>query len=260
MAEREVFGVRPRQLLGRYRRGLREIGLIVAIALLYYVTRGLAIGQETAALANARALIDLERRLRLFHEPAINAAIAGVPALVGIVNWIYTYLHMPVLIAFAVWVNCCRPAQYVAIRSIFLASAAAGLITYAFFPVAPPRLLPEYGFTDTLTRYSNIHFDTGPIKLFYNPYAALPSLHFGWSLLVGLGLCWLGRRPLVRTLGVVLPLLMLIAIVGTGNHFFLDAVGGALVLIFGCLVGFRAQLVEWWQARGVGRQPVVGSG
>lgn len=260
MLQGEAPGIGVRRLLHQYRRGLGEVVLILLVALLYYATRGLAMGQEATALANARALIDLERRLRLFHEPAINAAVAGVPVLVSIVNWIYTYLHMPVLIAFGVWVYCRRPAQYTAIRNTFLGSAVAGLIIYALFPVAPPRLLPEYGFTDTLTRYSNIHFDTGPIKLFYNPYAALPSLHFGWSLLVGLGLCWLGRRPLVRALGVILPLLMLIAIIGTGNHFFLDAAGGALVLALGCLVGFRAQLIEWWQARGVGRQPAVGSG
>lgn len=259
MAKSSASGLRPWGVVGRFRRGLGELGLIVTITLFYYATRGLAIGQEQTALANARALIDLQRTLNFFVEPAFNQWVVAHPAAVNFLNWVYTYLHMPVLIAFALWVYAFRQPQYAVIRNAFLVSAVSGLIIYSFFPVAPPRMLPEYGFTDTLTSYSNVHFDTGPVKLFYNPYAAMPSLHFGWSLLVGVGLCWLGRHWLPRALGVLLPTLMLLSIIGTGNHFIVDAVGGAFVLGLGCLVGFWTRLVEFLQARGVGQQSPVGS-
>ena len=235
----------------RYRRGLGEIGLILSIMLLYYGTRGLAIGQEAMALANARAIVELERRLGLFHEPAFNAWVSATPAALLVLNTVYTYLHLPVLIAFAIWVYVRRQAEYAAIRNTFLVSAVAALLVYSLFPVAPPRLLPGYGFTDTLASYSNVSYELHSVQLFYNPYAAMPSLHFGWSLLVGLGLCWLGRGRPARALGVLLPLLMLIAIVGTANHFVLDALGGAAVLGLGGLIGFRARLAGIWQARGL---------
>ncbi len=237
--------------LRRRRRGLTEMALIFGVMLLYYGTRGLAIGQEDAAQANALALIDLERRLGIFREPAFNAWVIAHPLALAALNWIYTYLHLPVLIAFAIWVYIKRPEQYAPVRTAFLGSAAAGLLIYAFLPMAPPRFLPAQGFVDTLADNGAISYELHSIQLFYNPYAAMPSLHFGWSLLVGIGLCWLSRNALARAVGVALPTLMLIAIVGTANHFFLDAVGGAAVLGLGFLVAFRMRLVELWRARRV---------
>ena len=241
----------PRGLFRRYRRGLTEIVLIFAVMLLYYGTRGLAIGQEDVAQANALALIDLERQLGLFREPAFNAWVIAHPLARGALNAIYTYLHLPVLIAFAVWVYTKRPAQYAPIRTAFLGSAAAALLIYALLPMAPPRFLPAQGFVDTLADNSAVSYELHSIQLFYNPYAAMPSLHFGWSRLVGIGLCWLSRNRLARALGVALPTLMLIAVVGTANHFILDAVGGAMVLGLGFLVAFRARLADLWRDRRV---------
>jgi hypothetical protein len=220
----------------RRRRGLRELALVLVVTMLYYATRGLAIGQERAALANARGLLDLERRLGLAHELGFNRWVGAHAQVAGALNAVYTYLHLPVLIAFAVWVYRRHQAAYPAIRNAFLGSAALGLTVYALLPLAPPRLLPDLGYTDTLAGFSNIHFETGAIDLFYNPYAAMPSLHFGWSLLVGIGLCRLGRRAPTRCAGLALPGLMLVAIVGTGNHFFLDAIGGALTMGLGLLL------------------------
>ena len=234
--------------LCRYRYGLGEILLIVGIMLLYYGTRGVAIGQEDTALANAQDLIALERNLGLFLEPAFNAWVIEHPLALRTLNWIYTYLHLPVLTAFAVWVYRCRPAQYTPIRNAFLVSAVTALAVYALFPVAPPRFLPAQGFTDTLADNGAISYELHTIQLFYNPYAAMPSLHFGWSLLVGVGLWWLGRTRPARVVGVALPTLMFIAIIGTANHFFVDAVGGALAQAPGLLVGFWTRLVDGWRS------------
>jgi hypothetical protein len=161
-----------------------------------------------------------------------------------------------VLIAFAVWAYHRHPAAYPTVRNSFLGSAAIGLSVYALLPMAPPRLLPDLGYIDTLTSFSNVHFETGAIKLFYNPYAAMPSLHFGWSLLVGSGLWRLGRRALTRSAGLFLPGLMLLAIVGTGNHFFLDAIGGALAMALGWLiVCWRPRAARIWRLAWPGSAP-----
>jgi hypothetical protein len=235
---------KPLAFVWRYRRGLGEMLIVFAVMVLYYGTRGMAIGQEDTAIANAHAIIDIERRLGIFREPAINGWVVDHGLAVIVLNWIYTYLHLPVLIAFAIWVYLRRPTQYAAIRNAFLVSAVVGLALYTLYPSAPPRFMPGYGFTDTLADYSTISYEMHSIQLFYNPYAAIPSLHFGWSLLVGIGLCWLGHNAFTRAVGILLPALMLIAIIGTANHFFLDAIAGALVVGFGLLVGFWSRLLE----------------
>jgi hypothetical protein len=242
---------RPVAFVWRYRGGLGEMLIVFAVMLLYYGTRGMAIGQQDTAIANAHAVIDLESRLGLFREPAINGWVVDHRLAVLVLNWIYTYLHLPVLIAFAIWVYLRRPTQYAAIRNAFLVSAVVGLAMYALYPCAPPRFIPGYGFTDTLADYSAISYEMHSIQLFYNPYAAIPSLHFGWSLLVGIGLCWLGRNAFTRAIGILLPALMLIAIIGTANHFFLDAIAGSLVMGFGLLIGFWSRLADVWNEREV---------
>jgi hypothetical protein len=240
--------LRPWRALWRYRRGLGELLLIVGVTLLYFGTRGVALGQEDVALANARDLIALERRFGLFHEPTFNAWVVTEPFVVRLLNAIYTYGHLPVLCAFALWAYLRRNEQYAVVRNAFLVSAALGLTCYALLPMAPPRLLPAYGFTDTLASYSNLSYEVHSIKLFYNPYAAMPSLHFGWSLLVGVGLCWLTRHPAWRAAGLALPALMFLAIIGTGNHFFLDAVGGAFAIGLGFVVGCWTRMIDSWRA------------
>ncbi|HEX5502730.1 MAG TPA: phosphatase PAP2 family protein [Thermomicrobiales bacterium] len=230
------------------RRTIGEVLLIVGVMVLYYLTRGVAIGRADDAVANARGLVALEQRFDLFREPAIQAWFLHSHAAIHAMDWVYTYLHLPVLVAFAVWLYLRHQAWYAPFRNAFLVSAACALVVYALFPVAPPRLMPEYGFVDTLAVYSAISYELHTIRLFYNPYAAMPSLHVGWSLLAGIGFFWLGRNALLRLAGILLPLLMLCAVVITGNHFFLDALGGVCAVGAGFLVGFWTRLVDLWRS------------
>ena len=232
----------------RYRRGLGEVARVVGLMLLYYVTRGWAVGREDAALDHARAIIALEQRLGIYREPGFNAWVTLHPLARDALNLGYTSLHLPVLAAFGFWLYWRRPGEYPAIRNTVFISAAAALLVYTLFPVAPPRLLPDQDFTDTLAAYSHVSYEMHSIQGFYNPYAALPSLHVGWCLLVGVCLCWLGRGPLLRLLGVALPTLMAVAVIGTANHFFLDALAGALVLGGSALLGYWPPLAARWRA------------
>jgi hypothetical protein len=116
----------------------------------------------------------------------------------------------------------------------FLLSAAIGMVIFALFPVAPPRLMPGLDLEDTVTRHSHSYRVLQPPGL-TNPFAAMPSLHFGWNLLAGIAIFREARHPLARAFGVVMPVMMFSAIVLTANHYILDGlVGGALTTV--CLL------------------------
>lgn len=211
------------------RNALRELLNVALITLVYFVTRGIVRGRESDAFANAYTLIEMERALGLYHELSLQRLALGQDWLIGFVNNYYLYGHLPVLVGVAVWLFWRRPAVYPWIRNAFILSAAIGLTIYVSVPMAPPRFLP--GFVDTMRLYG---FDVdgsaaGPL---YNPFAAMPSLHTGWSVLSGFAIFVACRRWWGKALGIVLPALMVVSVVLTGNHYFLDAVvGGGVVAL-----------------------------
>jgi hypothetical protein len=132
--------------------------------------------------------------------------------------------------------------QYTVARDALLASGAIALIVYNLFPVAPPRLLPpEYGFVDTLEQFSNVSYQAQSTAPFVNPYAAVPSLHYGWAVLIGAVLFWTTKNRWVRGFAVMLPVLQLTAILFTANHYITDAMAGLVVALMGLLVAMALQ-------------------
>ena len=209
----------------------RELALVVAGGLVYYLIRGAVIDRAAEAFARAGDLIDLERRLGIFWEPAMQDWILGSRALIDLSNAVYFWLHMPPIVVLAVWLFWRKRDIYRLTRNAFLGSAVVALVCYAALPVAPPRFFPELGFVDTMALYSEASYQAQEVGVFVNPYAALPSLHFGWALLLGLAM-WLarprGRWAWAFAAGAVLIVGgQGVAIVLTGNHFILDAVAGA---------------------------------
>ncbi|WP_328298824.1 phosphatase PAP2 family protein [Streptomyces sp. NBC_00435] len=194
------------------------------------VDHGLAILRVEELLA-----IDLERPLnRLFtHHAAL-----GIPA-----DFVYASLHYLVTPAVLVWLYRRRPQQYRFARTWLASSTVLGLIGFALVPTCPPRLLDaSYGFTDTMARYSAYGWWGGEASAprglggLTNQFAAMPSLHVGWALWCGIALWRHGRRPLVRALGAAYPAVTTLVVMGTANHYFLDAVAGAAVMGAGYLV------------------------
>jgi len=150
------------------------------------------------------------------------------------------------IIVCGIWLYYTQRAKYTLTRDAFLISGALALVVYWLYPMAPPRELPDLavrfdtaapsyvtGFIDTLRVHLGYAYDTQSTRAFVNPYAAMPSLHFGWDLLLGIGMVWAfwGRRWMwvMVPIGIALPTLQVFAITITGNHFFLDAVAGAAV-------------------------------
>jgi hypothetical protein len=214
-----------------WRRGLVEILLVASLYAAYTLTQGSLADKAILAVQHSYHIVSLEKTLRVYWELGLQSWVLGSNYLIRIANGIYTYLFYPALIGFAVWAYNRHQPEYKMVRNIFLVSTALGLVCFAIFPAAPPRLLPQLGFVDTIAGYEALHYDSTVPSVFVNQYAAMPSFHFGWTLLVGVSTCFIAKMVWLKALGALLPAMMLFSIIATGNHFVLDAVGGALVML-----------------------------
>jgi hypothetical protein len=219
--------------VGAHRRRdfIREAAIVIGAYFAYFLVRGATEGDVAEALRHANAIEQFERSRGIYIEPALQAAIVGERWIVDAVNWIYLWGHWPVIGLTAVWLYMQRPKQFRLFRNAFLISGAIGLVFFATFPTAPPRLA-ELGLVDTVTEHADFYRLLQPREL-TNQYAAFPSLHFGWNLLVGIALVTASRRSLVRAFGALSPVLMLAAIVLTANHYVIDALAGGVVALLG---------------------------
>lgn len=192
------------------------------------------------AYTNARRVITAERWTGMFHEETIQEWFLQSPRFLQTMNTYYGTFHFIVTVAAMVWCYRTLPHRYRSIRNGLAFMTGMALIGFKFFPLMPPRLLPEsYGFVDTLKDFGGPwHFESGPVAKISNQFAAMPSLHFGWASWCAVTFWpWakdhLGRKLLL----LAYPLLTLFAIVVTGNHYFLDAAGGLVVFALGMRLG-----------------------
>ena len=207
-----------------------ETLLALAGVVFYFGVRGVTEGRFDVARENAERVIAIERLFGLFREAELQRELASGDTMIALVNWVYIWGHWPAIFVVAFWLVLTQPSHYRLIRNGFVISGAIGLVIFVAFPVAPPRLL-DLGIADTVTDRSQAYRWLQPPG-FVNQYAAMPSLHFGWDLLIGVALCAYGGHVVLRALGFLLPAAMFAAVVLTGNHFILDAVaGGALALV-----------------------------
>lgn len=241
MAEREQAAEHRRGVAAAAGTVARELGLMLIAVLAYFAIRGISERGGRDAYANARRIVDLEKLLGLHLEDRLQELILGSHALVTLANWVYIWGHWPFIAIVAAWLVLSHPAEYRAIRNAFLVSGSAGLVVFALFPVAPPRLF-DAELVDTVTQHSRSYRVLQPPAL-VNQYAAMPSFHFGWNLLIGLAIIRCSRNRAVRAIGVVAPLAMGLATVLTANHYILDLVVGGLMALAALYV------VEVWRGR-----------
>ncbi|MGD0114990.1 MAG: phosphatase PAP2 family protein [Dehalococcoidia bacterium] len=232
-----------RNALRELRRFFFEAVFLVGLMLIYWIIRG-ALPERTAdAFGRAYQIIHFEQRFGFFWESGWQEHIIGDRALVDVVNGIYLYGHLPLLVACGIWIYVQSRERYRIYRNALLISAVIGLFIYGFFPVAPPRLMPGLGFVDTIAMFNNKSNTMQP-GFIVNHYAAVPSLHFGWALLVGIALIDIARNWWVRAFAVLFPTFMFFAIVLTGNHFIFDAMAGALVVLLAIALAFILENVR----------------
>jgi hypothetical protein len=243
----------------RIYRDMLEIGLVALAFLLYFLVRGSVVDREAEAVANAVDIIRIEKDLGFFWEPDLNAAVQGYDVLIQFFNAIYFWLDFPAIVAIGLWLYFFgKRHNYTVARDALLASGAIALVCYHLYPVAPPRLLPpQYAgdFVDTVNQYSNFSYQAQSMQPFVNPYAAVPSLHYGWAVLVGGVLFWSTRNVWLRTFAVLLPVGQFTAILFTANHYILDAMIGLIVALAG--LGIALGLQRWVYPR---IQPAVSGG
>ncbi|GGX52922.1 inositol phosphorylceramide synthase [Streptomyces minutiscleroticus] len=214
-----------------------EILLIAVSYWTYSLIRNAVPEQKAQALRNADWIWSAEQRLGIAVEQTVNHAVNGVTWLVVGMNYYYATLHFVVTLAVLVWLYRRHPGRYAAARLALFATTAVALVGYYLYPLAPPRLVPGGGFVDTVLVHDTWgSMASGDLKHMSNQYAAMPSMHIGWSLWCGLTVLALARVPWLRVLGALYPVATLVVIVATANHFWLDAVGGLLCVAFGYLV------------------------
>jgi hypothetical protein len=206
----------------------QEAVVVIGAYLLYNALRVVVEGAEGRAIDHAFHLISIEQTLGLFHEATLQRAVESQAWLDGTLQWIYLWAYLPILGAAGILLYAHNRSLYRRYRNAMFLSAALGLVIFAFVPVAPPRMLPEYGFLDPMHTAFTARSDAK------NDFAAVPSFHFGFTLLAAIGVAhvFAWRRWIVAAV-TLLPAVMLLAIVSTANHFFVDAAaGGVIVLAF----------------------------
>jgi membrane-associated phospholipid phosphatase len=206
----------------------RQMLLFGVAFFLYDLVRGLADGRDVAAFQHARTLISVERALHVFVEPSIQAWASGSHVVMVIATWLYLNAQTTVLIAALTYIYFRHNRSFYFVRNMLLIAMAIALVAYLLFPTAPPRFLPEWGFVDTVSDITGVSPTKSVPNVFFNPYAAIPSMHVGFALMMGWPLARLVRSRVLRWFWMLYPLLMLFVIVATANHFLLDAVLGGL--------------------------------
>ncbi|GGJ45550.1 phosphatase PAP2 family protein [Streptomyces brasiliensis] len=208
---------------------IREFLLVAGLFLVYKLGRQLATGHTGEAFHNAHRVWDMERAVHLPDEVSVQSALLHGDTLVHLANTYYATVHFPATLAFLVWLYLRRPAHYVWARRVLAVVTATALVLPFTFPLAPPRMLAATGLVDTARLYGPSVYGPPTSDHLSNQYAAMPSLHFGWALMVAIGLI-VATRSRWRWLWLLHPLLTLLVIVGTANHYWLDALAATALL------------------------------
>ena len=216
------------------RRGLSwwdasELGLVALGFLCYFLVRGAVVDRTADAFANAHWIVNLQFSYGLFVEPAFQTWVLEYGLLRRALNFVYFWMDFPLIVAVGLvlfWK--CRHA-YTLTRDSMLISGGIALVIYWLYPVAPPRFLSEWGFIDTLEVYDNLSYQAQSLQPFVNPFAAVPSLHVGWALLLAVGVFAATRNPWLRGASLLTMVLQSIAVIGTGNHYIFDGLAGLAV-------------------------------
>jgi len=210
----------------------RQILLGFGAYMVYELTRAFVYGNAYSPgykpFGDATKIINLERLLHVFAEPSIQAWVSGQRWLMDIADWTYLNAHYFVTIGALVFIYFRRNDSFYFVRNVFMVAMGIAIVGYALYPTAPPRLMPEWGFTDSIHQFTGITVEKGASSALINLYAAVPSMHVCFALMVGIPMSRLTRRRAARIAWRVYPLLITFVVIATGNHYLTDVFLGAV--------------------------------
>ncbi len=214
------------RLLIPNRTWIKEIVIAALVLSFYFVINTGSSAQHGAALKHANEVIVAERSMGIFVEVEIQGLVKET-VLVPVLTGLYIFVHplLTVLLIIILFLSGYR--EYPRIRNTFAAFSLLCFTIFFLYPTAPPRMMAEYGFVDLLHEKAPVSYETAPGL--FNPYASMPSVHFGYSLIVGAIIFKLrGRIP--SALGITYPFLMFLSVTASANHFILDCLASVLLL------------------------------
>jgi membrane-associated phospholipid phosphatase len=232
----------------------RQLLLFGGAYYVYRIVRGVVDGQAVQAFENGRALVDLERAMGLFFEPGLQTWAEGREWIMWVANTMYVQSHLMITTAFLIWLYLARNHAYYFVRNMFMIAMALALAGYVAFPTAPPRYLTEWGFTDTVAEFVGDSAEA-TASVLYNPYAAVPSMHVAFALMIAIPAIFLVKHRALKVLWGLYPLIVTFVVMVTANHFWLDAALGALVAAvsaYAASAAFARARPEAWAWRTAG--------
>jgi membrane-associated phospholipid phosphatase len=229
----------PRGWLDLFRQLLIWFGFVLA----YQLARGVADRDDATAFDNARGIVDFERRATGLWELSLQSWAESSRSIAVTMQWTYWLSQFAVVGVALLWVYLRRHESFTRFRNVLMLANVIGLAGYVLLPTAPPRMLPEFGFVDTLATLGSPNHGSSFIQLASNPYAAMPSLHSADALIVGIALAFFVRSWLMKAIWLAWPVWVWISVMATGNHFWLDILAGVAV------VAIAAPIVYWRETR-----------
>lgn len=218
---------------------LRQLLLFFLAYMLYQLVRAVVGGGGYKPFGDATKIINLERTLHVFIEPSVQAWTASTHWLMDLADWTYLNAHYFVTIGALVFIYLRRNDSFYFVRNMFMIAMAIALVGYALYPTAPPRLLPEWGFTDSIQQFTGITVEKGPGSALLNFYAAVPSMHVCFALMIGVPMARLVRHWPVKLLWLLYPILISFVVVATGNHYLTDVFLGGVTALAAALLADR---------------------
>ena len=208
----------------------------------YQAARGAADRGVGEAFWNGTLVIEAESKLRALVEPALQDFVERSELLIVATSYTYWLSQFAVVGVTLLWVYFRHHHRFADFRNWLIGANLVGLLGYVLMPTAPPRMYPEWGFSDTLAEYASVSHDSGLVAFAANPYAAMPSLHAMDALVVGIVMASLCRSWPARTLWLAWPAWVTFAVMGTGNHYWLDCAAGFVVALLVALLLFRGRV------------------
>jgi len=225
---------------------LRQIGLFAGAYFAYRLVEGAVnVSNSAPAFTHARDLISLERSLGVFVEPSIQSWAYGSHALIVVATYMYITAQTFVLFGLLLYLYLAHNRSYYFVRNMMFVAMAIALLGYAFYPTAPPRFLPNWGFVDTVSQVTNTSPHNNAIQnALVNPYAAVPSMHVACAAMLGWTLVFLVRNWFARLCWALWPVLLTFVTLLTANHFLIDTALGFATAAVAAIVAYRLACVR----------------